>query len=170
MYFKKFPKMLYAFDLAGTEASVVVTDITRNVRFRKEVLSNITIYDEYDIIDNETPEIIAEKVYGNPNYHWIVMLVNDRYDYVKDFPLSYNDMEKYIDEKYGSTRYDVHHYVDNNGFTVSNPNIDWKGQSQPAIPVTNSDYEYTINESKRRIKIVPKSIIDTILKEFNEMI
>ena len=33
-----------------------------------------------DPVDGETPEIVAEKVYGNAEYHWIIMLANDIYD------------------------------------------------------------------------------------------
>lgn len=88
MYFKEFPEFLYDFRYTPNETkTAIVKDITRNVRFRKEVLENITVFDEYDIVDGETPEIIAEKVYGNPEYHWIIMLANQRYDYLTDFPL-----------------------------------------------------------------------------------
>ena len=81
MYFNKFPSILYDFDIGSKTSVIQVKDITRNIRFRRDVLANITIYDEYDVLDGETPEIIAEKVYGNPQYHWIVMLINDVYDY-----------------------------------------------------------------------------------------
>ena len=88
MYFKEFPEFLYDFRYGAYETKTsIVRDITRNVRFRKEVLDNIAVYDEYDIVDGETPEIIAEKIYGNPEYHWIIMLANQRYDYLTDFPL-----------------------------------------------------------------------------------
>ena len=88
MYFKEFPEFLYDFRYTPHETkTAIVKDITRNVRFRKEVLNNIAVYDEYDIVDGETPEIIAEKIYGNPEYHWIIMLANQRYDYLTDFPL-----------------------------------------------------------------------------------
>lgn len=102
MYFKDFPKFLYDFKYGNTDETQtsIVLDTTRNVRFRKEVLSNYTLYDEYDIVDGETPEIIAEKVYGNPNYHWIIMLANDRYDWVSDFPLDYPALIKHTADKY----------------------------------------------------------------------
>jgi hypothetical protein len=63
----------------------LVRDITRNVRFRKELFENITLYDEYDVVDGETPEIISEKVYGTPNYHWVIMLLNQNWDYLNDW-------------------------------------------------------------------------------------
>lgn len=103
MYFEKFPKILYDFQNGSNIEYKVVTDITRNVRVLKEILSNITLYDEYDIRDGETPEIIADKFYGSPQYHWIVMLTNDRYDYVNDFPLPIFELEKHIEDIYGFT-------------------------------------------------------------------
>ena len=94
MYFKEFPQFLYDFKYNPRETRTsIVTDITRNVRFRKEVLENIEVYDEYDIVDGETPEIIAEKIYGNPEYHWIIMLANGYYDYLTDFPKSDDEVE-----------------------------------------------------------------------------
>ena len=85
MYFKEFPKFIYDFkNPDGSTSTQIVKDITRNVRFRKEVFANISVFDEYDIVDGETPEIIAEKVYGNPKYHWVIMLANERFDYTRD--------------------------------------------------------------------------------------
>lgn len=95
MYFKEFPQFLYDFKYGNFDTKTsIVTDITRNVRVRKEILENVTLYDEYDIVDGETPEIIAEKIYGNPEYHWIIMLANGRYDYVTDFPKVEADCEE----------------------------------------------------------------------------
>ena len=92
MYFQNFPDIIYDFDINGTTSVIQVKDITRNIRFRRDVLANITIYDEYDVIDGETPEHVAEKFYGNPEYHWVVMLINEVYDYKQDWVLSYNDL------------------------------------------------------------------------------
>lgn len=111
MYFERFPKIYYDYEIGKNTDIKIVTDITRNVRVIKDVLSNITLYDEYDIKEGETPEIIADKFYGSPLYHWVVMLTNERYDYVNDFPLPYAELEKHIKEKYGSRT--VYFNVDN---------------------------------------------------------
>lgn len=106
MYFSKFPHFLYDFlhkdDDENTKTSLVL-DVTRNVRFKKDLLSNVTQYDEYDIVDGETPEIIAEKFYGTPHYHWIIMLANDLYDYRNDFPIPETVLQKYIKTYYNPT-------------------------------------------------------------------
>lgn len=162
MYFKNFPTMIYDVSINNKDVAIAIKDITRNIRFRRDILANISVYDEYDIVDNESPEIIAEKAYGNPNYHWIIMLANDRYDYINDFPLSTVDLEKYISLKYGSSHiYDTHHYT-KNGFVVDSDVVG-------AYSVSNYDYETSINESKRRIRIIPKELIDRILSDYREL-
>jgi hypothetical protein len=163
MYFKNFPQFLYEFNVGGTNKTSVVKDITRNIRFRRDVLANIAVYDEYDIVDGETPEIIAEKIYGNPEYHWIIMLTNDRYDYIEDFPLSEPELVKVISDKYPESEYDIHHYVDANGFIVDST-------ASGAVSISNNDYERARNESKRRIKLISASLINTVLQNYKDLL
>ena len=133
MYFENFPKFAYDFDINGERKVLIVSDITRNVRFRKDILSNVTLYDEYDIKEGETPEIVAEKLYGNSQYHWIIMLVNSRYDYVKDFPLTYTALNQYITDKYGvDNELDTHHYENSMGYTVNSDDPDAESVSNTA--------------------------------------
>jgi hypothetical protein len=62
---------------------------------QKDFLDLITIYDLYDIEDGETPDIISNKIYGKPTYHWLIMLVNQRFDYIKDWPMSEYELIRY---------------------------------------------------------------------------
>jgi hypothetical protein len=162
MYFKDFNNFLYDFEIKGKREAKIVTDITRNVRFRRDVLANITTYDYYDIQEGDTPEIIAEKFYGNAQYHWIVMLCNERFDYRNDFPLTNPQLNSYVEAKYDNPD-DIHHYENENGIVV---NSDYP----LARPITNRTYEDNVNESKRRIKIVSPAIISAILKNFKDLI
>jgi hypothetical protein len=161
MYFNNFQNIYYQYDIGGKPVLKVVKDITTNVRFRKAVLDNITLFDEYDVKDGETPEIIAAKYYGNPEYHWVIMLCNQRYDYLEDFPKSTHALEDYINGKYANP-YGTHHYeVD--GFIVS--------QGTPgAVPVSNYEYEDRLNESKRRIKLISPQLLNQIIANFKSII
>ena len=66
MYFSKIPNVYAPYTIGGVEQYIQIKDITVNVRFVAEFLSNITVYDLYDIRDGETPEILAENFYGTP--------------------------------------------------------------------------------------------------------
>lgn len=114
--------------------------------------------------DGETPEIVAEKVYGNPEYHWIIMLVNERFDYLADYPLTYDALLKYVEDKYGAGNENAtHHYINTDGYIVDS-------SQAGATPVSNLQYEERVNENKRRIKIVSPNLIATVLNQFSEIL
>ena len=167
-YFSKFPDILYPFNFGGSrgERYIRVKDIAQNVRIRKEILNNISLYDSYDIQDGDTPESISEKLYGDPHYHWTIMLANDKYDFYNDFPLSSNSLEEYIKNKYGEDKmHEPHliwgtvHYEDLQGNIVDGP------PSDKVRVITNYDYEFRLNESKRRIKVLNPRVIAKVVTE-----
>lgn len=160
MYFEKFPQIYYPVTINGIKQYSVLKDITINIRMVKEFLSNITLYDSYDIIDDETPEMISEKLYGTPLYHWILMIVNERYDYAADFPLSYNRLIEYVKSKYGEDNVNaIHHYENEEGLVV---NSDYP----LAISVSNMEHEEKINENKRTIKVIDSGIVEAVVSDF----
>jgi len=208
MYFSNFPKIVYDFDLPNGVDYKIVTDITRNVRLRKQILENILVYDYYDIGEGETPEIISEKIYGTPYYHWVIMLVNQRYDYINDFPLTQLELDTHIEgggigmmaegKVLESVVNEYQARIDNilvasNSITVQIEVSLRHGKFQPnetvtilgentfaevvscTVPAqytitTNYDYEFALNESKRRIKIVDPALVEQLVKEFKDII
>lgn len=114
MYFEEFNKIPYDFPakIDGSNEFIFVKDITKNVRFRKDFLQSLLLYETYQIIDGETPEIISEKLYGTPYYHWILMLANNKFDYIQDFPLSVNKLDIMVEAKYGDRKHDISYFTD----------------------------------------------------------
>lgn len=161
MYFEKFSEMYYDFIKADGEVDYVkLKDITANVRFKSQVLESISLYEYYDMNDQDTPEIISEHFYGSPNYHWVIMIANQKYDYIDDFPIPVDRLEARITEKYGAgNEYNTHHY-EYNGWIVDNVSY------PTASAVSNYDYEFLQNEAKRRIKIISPGLIEQVLSEF----
>ena len=88
--------MFYLTRVGDGEELKVLTDITTNVRLRKQILQNITAYEFYDLKQYETIEALAERLYGDPQLHWVIMLINDRYDYVNDFPLENDALDSTV--------------------------------------------------------------------------
>lgn len=103
MYFINFPTTLYQLYPAarGKPAEyVAMIDITRNVRFKKEVIDNIVLYDYYVMKEFDTIETTSERLYGTPYYHWVLMLLNERYDYINDFPRNGDSFDSYVTNEY----------------------------------------------------------------------
>mgnify|MGYP001767703860 CR=1 FL=1 len=169
MYFKNFPQIYYVFDIAGKGVNKIVKDITLNVRMRKQLLSNISVYDFYDMQEGETPEIIASKIYGSPEYHWVIMLANERFDYKNDFPMDQYTLNNFIIDKYGPDEdswYEVHHYEDADGHVVSyDPD-----NLASLVAVSNYDYEVRLNDAKRQIKLIHPQLLGNILKQYGDII
>ena len=78
MYFRKFPLLAYTLD--DGVSYQYVPDILRRVKLSEEIKRNKAFFDKYDIMDGETPEIVADKFYGDPTLHWIVLLANEIID------------------------------------------------------------------------------------------
>lgn len=162
------PHIYYDFTINGIQQIKILKDITVNVRFIKEILENVTVYDEYDIMDGETPEVVAGKIYGNTQYHWVIMLANDIYDYREDWPVDGTTLPKRVTQIYGAgNEYATHHYEATEGIDADYHvvNSDWPG----AYAVSNFEYEDRLNESKRRIKIITKDVLDIVLKEYSKL-
>lgn len=102
MFFSRFPKKAYNFDLVAN-STVVITDILSRVRFNSRVVDSVSAYYKYQLQDGDTPEIVAAKEYGDPEYHWVVILVNNIKDPQFDFPLNIDALEHTIVKKYGYT-------------------------------------------------------------------
>jgi hypothetical protein len=138
MYFEEFNKIPYDFPakIDGSNEFIFVKDITKNVRFRKDFLQSLLLYEDYRITDGETPEIISEKLYGTPYYHWILMLANSKFDYIQDFPLSVNKLDIMVESKYGDRKHDISYFTDtqrnriqgNQFITAENVYLDEEGQ------------------------------------------
>ena len=100
-YFNYFPKTVYstANNLTQTD---IVTNITSRFGFEQSLRENTSAYYKYSIQDGDTPEIIASKFYGDPEKHWMVLAFNNIIDPQWDWPMEYNTLIKFIDNKYSA--------------------------------------------------------------------
>lgn len=186
MYFTNVPKLYYPFTINDAEQLIVLKDITHNVRFKEIVKDKITSYEYYTIQDGDTPEVISEKIYGTPNYHWAIMLLNDRFDYLTDFPIPVKVFDKYLSDKYDDI-HGIHHcqkIVDGIVIKITTPVKVEQPAGYPSVTtpeyttylnyissygVTNYDYETVLNEEKRYLKYIPKELITYIIRELNDL-
>lgn len=225
MYFQSFPYTLYSLD--DRVSIQLITNILTRVKFSDDVKTQYGVYDEYDIKDGETPELVADKFYNNPQLHWVIMLYNEILDGRFDWPLATNNLYRYVQGKYADPN-GIHHYEDDDGNIVngyltvasasgfgnfansdaivnvtntgtgvitekvsdstlyvtvsdggfkagdqirlySNSSITANITATTATSgtaVTNYIYEDTVNETKRRIKILNPKFVDSIIRDF----
>lgn len=98
-FFNFFPKTFYISN-NSTSGVDVVTNILTRFTFEESLKNNSTAFYPYQIQDSDTPEIIADKYYGDPEKHWIVLLFNDIVDPQFDWPLQSESLIEYVDKKY----------------------------------------------------------------------
>ena len=56
----------------------------------------------HDIRDGDTPEILSYKLYGTPEKHWIILLMNDIVDPLFDWPLKQQNVINFVNSKYSA--------------------------------------------------------------------
>lgn len=99
MYFQFLPNEFYT--LTGNTSSLdIVTNITQSARFDDAIKTNGAAYYSYIVSDGDTPESIADKIYGSSQYHWIVLLMNDIVHPQFDWVLDKNSFVDYVNRKY----------------------------------------------------------------------
>jgi hypothetical protein len=102
-YFSKFPKVYY--NLNGNQNVDVVTNILSRFKMSNHLKQYSAAYYNYNIIDGETPEIISAKVYNEPERHWVILFMNDIVDPQWDWPLTFDVLNTYIENKYSAPEY-----------------------------------------------------------------
>jgi len=109
-YFQNLPMVQYT-DLENTSntSTVLLTNILTRSSFLREIMDNTSIWYDYQMKENETPEIIADKLYGDVNRHWIILMFNQVLDPFYSFPLNSVQLDTYIGGKYVNP-YTLHHY------------------------------------------------------------
>ena len=103
-YFNFFPKTSYYKSKDSTSLDVV-TNITSRFNFDDRLKQNASTYYKYKIKDGDTPEILASKIYGSPEKHWIILAMNNIIDPLYEWPLGQRTIGKFIESKYSSPSY-----------------------------------------------------------------
>lgn len=113
-YFAEFPYINYTLPNNTNK-------FLKNISFKPEIIERVknerSSFETYTLKDGDTVELVAHKLYGDVNLHWAIMVANNMISPYFDFPLSVNQFDEYIFQKYKS-QYDS----DNNKITLSKIN------------------------------------------------
>ena len=172
MYFNTFPVIPY--DSIGDYNFKEVTNILRRVRLRSKVKTNVMLFDTYDVKEGETPEMIADKLYGDPELHWVVLMVNDITDLFHQWPMNWSQFNQYVTDKYDDIN-GIHHYeiAQDSGDTSIKIWVENDSDTNAysgATAITNYEHELAEQDRKMKIKLLDDRYLGLFVSEFTKRI
>ena len=168
MYFDSFPVIFY--DSSGDLIFKDVTNLLRRVGLRTKVRTNSLLYDTYNVKEGETPEMIAHKLYGDTELHWIILLVNEVTDRYHQWPMTTPQFLDFINDKYDNPD-GIHHYETTQTSGDTKVKIEVFNEVDEdaytgLTPITNREYEENEQDKKRQIKLLEPSYVNAFVSEF----
>ena len=179
-YFAYFPTVQHSLKDDGTFREV--TNILKRFAFKDNVAENVDTFYEYNIEDGDRPDLVANKVYGNSKYAWVVLMFNDIIDPMYGWPLFGLEFRNYIVAKYGSINtanetthayyqilYDGFTRIDRNVVKTKKVEVDLRtynslGSNEKSIQ-TAYEYEVEKNDNRRKIRLLNGVYLSSVLDE-----
>ena len=188
MYFSQLPDVYIGEGLDDTESFKyrLVKNIFRRVKIRDDMVDVANNFESYIIGDNETPEKLAQALWQNGHYDWILLLANNITDYYEEWPKNEVDLTAYCREKYNDIE-SIHHYetqkiMYNDDIVMYNEGLQVNESFRAVVagttlsaeesrtPISNYEWEYYLNEKKRMIRIPTTLMFDIMRSEFETLI
>ena len=149
----------------------LVTNLLKRVALRAKVRTNTLLFDTYNVQEGQTPEMIADKLYGDPNLHWIVMYVNNITDRYHQWPLTTPQFLAFINDKYSNPD-GLHHYeiTQTSGDTTVTIDIGTDNtEHSGATLITNREFEEKRQDTLRSIRLLDPAYVDQFVEEFENL-
>ena len=188
-YFSYLPNVQYALSAnkAGQVNYAEFKDYFRMAVVRDDIFREDTVYTQYSVKNGERPDQISYDLYGDEQYYWILLQINDVTDYYNQWPLSDKELDEYVAKKYGAKgASEIHHYEtvetydsDDNlvlpgglevpeSFSYTYPSEIGGTTYLTSLPqyVTNIGYERALNEEKSQIFVLKRRYLSDYVREF----
>lgn len=150
---------------------VFTPDTTKYVEIPKLYKTDPRYFLKYSIRDNDRPDELAHRIYGDSSLYWLILSMNDMWPYQEHWPMDQEQLAEYMVAKYPyNNESDVLFYLDLNGNVVNPFGIALSLGSTPEnviasqtlTPVTIAQYEYSKNNAKREIKILDPDFVTDV--------
>ena len=193
-YFDEFPDILlpsFANDRNSSSDFVRSKNLFKRAKIRDDFFSTATVFDLYSIIGDDRPDNVAQKLYGDSELDWVVLLSNNIINVRDEWPMSQYDLERYLDNKYSQEQLsEVHHYetkevktdfgmlllqkglwVDANYTLKFTDDDEVKTLSGANILTSVSTYQFEIqkNDSKRNIYALRPNFLQTVFSDMRDI-
>ena len=114
-YFNELPNIAHPSLLPRSnkvEDRIIVKNIFKRSKLRTDVDQAITGFNYYNIKEGIRPDMVAQELYDNPELDWVVLISNNITNIRNQWPLTHNDLQEHMIDKYGSEANvaGIHHY------------------------------------------------------------
>ena len=194
-YFSYLPNLEYVNRIPSEQnisSYTEVKNLFKRVKLSNKLFQDLTNFTKYQIVGDERPDNVANKIYNNPNYDWIILLSNNIINIQDEWPMSNRTFELYMNKKYGVTNYDnIHHYESievkdsSNNYTVLKKGLEVPSDysitfydgalgrmstvTDTNVGVTNYEYESKIQDDKRNIFLLRSDLIQTVIRDIKSL-
>ena len=171
MYFESFPTIIY--DANGDGTVKDVKNLLRRVGLRTLIKTNVLLFDTYEVKEGETPEMIAHKLYGDSNLHWIILMINEVTDRYHQWPMTVPQFLDFINDKYDNPD-GIHHYETTQTSGDTKVKIEVFNEVDDdaytgLTPITNREYEEDRQDKLRSIRLIDPKFIGQFVAEFQTL-
>lgn len=166
-YFRYLPQLDYEFTLPdGTSFKLTLTNPTVRYKLVARLKQHISTFYDYVVSDGERPDTVATKLYGSPDYTWVILIANNIFS-LYDWPLRQDEFDRYITERYGSiaAAQSQFYYRTVDGYVVDATTYSLMPAEERGAIHSHYDDELTRNEAKRRIKVLPAAFVEPLVLE-----
>ena len=113
-FFRELPNVAYQTPLNNRISSneyILAKNLFRSAKTLDWLRNNITVFNKFVIEDNDRPDIIAEKLYGDPELDYVVIIIAEITNIKEQWPLTNQQLYEYAENKWGLTGLNaLHHY------------------------------------------------------------
>lgn len=99
-------------NVVSNDEVTIIKNFFKRGKLREDIGSVASAFEYYMIVGDERPEQVAEKIYGDPELDWVILLTNNILNVQEQWPLNLDSFNKYLIDKYGSedAYTEIHHY------------------------------------------------------------
>jgi len=188
-FFRELPNLRYPSFLPEKISSldyVEVKNIFRRVKLRDDLQNYFTVFNRYEVPMGARPDTVAEELYGNAQFDWVVLTVAGILNVRNEWPLNNRDLYNYCFDKYDDSLNSVRFFetkevkntdgklilpkgkiVDSN-FTIPKPG-EPSATLNPVVGISNFEYETRLNEEKRKIFVLKEEYLQQFLSDMRQI-
>ena len=190
-YFRELPNVEFENFLensTGSQDYILLKNIFIRGKLRDDLQNVFTIFNKYEIEDDERPDQIADELYGDPFLDWVVLVTANIINFQNQWPLTNQQLYDYVENKYGvekmnATKYyktkEVRRKIDNTlilpgeltvdkDFTIPDPDV-YGNRINPVTGVSNYQWETELNDQKRLIYVLRPEYLQQFVKDMRDI-